>query len=1041
MPGRLAALLTAAAVAASVLIPVASASAASERASAAAAQPANLEVTGYLTRTSEHVHGHDRELGETPLFRVVGKGYLRVDVSGVELGAGAAGKLTLGLAAPATVAAIDDADARFEALAAASFDTPVKVVDIAESGLKTKGLVNQTPAAAARHKVYAVLVTPKNVDQTRSPADQTVAAVKASVAHSDEYWMQQSGGKVGFDLVGTVPLYNSAYSCDVDVEVNADRIWAEAAKKATAELGYQDAQNAHLALFFPSAADCGGAIGLGTIGWGINTGGLTWTIGTDALIEQATLAHELGHNLSFGHASWLDCAATAPQPGVAATGSFCQVKHYGDVSDVMGYGLTETTGGALSSPSAIRANLWNAADYAVTSPGSTTSHTLNSVSSNTGKRAVVVQAADGVEYFVEYRNRTDEDAPLAAGYDCPDQTEPELHCTAPATDGIRVLRVAPSDVKGFPGDDSYLIGRRPVPSQGLQVRTNYVAGETFATQGVSVNVTAVSGATATVSVTAPSLIPRNDEVYIQPTASYDGKMRVGDTWTAILGDSWRGASPSFQWYRATSSTKVAIAGATGRSYKLTTSDLGRYISVVASVAGAPSVSHPGTQYAGYGPISAGVVERGYVSIDASETPLKAVLEGWRTGGESFMYQWYRSGEAISGATSSTYTPSTKDAGGARLRVRVTASKSGYTSISAYSAYGDFSLTKVGTGAAAISGDVRVGSTLTASSSVVTTPASTPKYQWYRGSKAISGATASTYMPTSSDYGFTLRVRALHTAPGRAPLAVYSPYTAKVAAGVLEGSRALPIVTQSSTKLTAALVPGSITTPSVKLSYQWYRDSSAISKATSSSYTMTGSDYGHTVSVRVTVSKTAYSTVRMYSEKIDYSIYPSEKIVISGIAKVGETLTATQPDWNADLAEGYPAYRWYRSGTAISGATSPSYTLTASDYGKTITAKVTARATGRLSYVKSTSGTAKVGRGSIPAETPTVIYDGTRLQASYSAETAVKAAYQWYRGTKAIKGATKSTYTTSTPVGVKVKVTLSKKAYTTRAWTVEYIPAP
>lgn len=58
--------------------------------------------------------------------------------------------------------------------------------------------------------------------------------------------------------------------------------------------------------------------------------------------------------------------------------------------------------------------------------------------------------------------------------------------------------------------------------------------------------------------------------------------------------------------------------------------------------------------------------------------------GTWTSGTTLKYQWYRSGTAISGATGKTYVLAAVDAGDV-MKVRVTGSKTGYTTISKYSA--------------------------------------------------------------------------------------------------------------------------------------------------------------------------------------------------------------------------------------------------------------------------------------------------------------------------------------------------------------------
>ena len=61
--------------------------------------------------------------------------------------------------------------------------------------------------------------------------------------------------------------------------------------------------------------------------------------------------------------------------------------------------------------------------------------------------------------------------------------------------------------------------------------------------------------------------------------------------------------------------------------------------------------------------------------------------------------------------------------------------------------------------------------------------------------------------------------------------------------------------------------------------------------------------------------------------------------ISGVAALGETLTATEGLWSFDTDAGDPsrAWQWTRNGGDISGATGPAYTLIAADVGQGIAA--------------------------------------------------------------------------------------------------------
>ncbi|NEW07314.1 hypothetical protein GK047_15010 [Paenibacillus sp. SYP-B3998] len=87
--------------------------------------------------------------------------------------------------------------------------------------------------------------------------------------------------------------------------------------------------------------------------------------------------------------------------------------------------------------------------------------------------------------------------------------------------------------------------------------------------------------------------------------------------------------------------------------------------------------------------------------------------------------------------------------------------------------------------------------------------------------------------------------------------------------------------------------------------------------------------------------------------------------ISGVAKVGETLTADLSGitYSPDTSGNVPTYQWYRNGVAITNATGSSYTLTADDLGAAITVVVTAdntHATGNVTSAATGAVTAADG---------------------------------------------------------------------------------
>ncbi len=157
------------------------------------------------------------------------------------------------------------------------------------------------------------------------------------------------------------------------------------------------------------------------------------------------------------------------------------------------------------------------------------------------------------------------------------------------------------------------------------------------------------------------------------------------------------------------------------------------------------------------------------------------------------------------------------------------------------------------------------------------------------------------------------------------------------------------------KLTAK--PGTWS-PKPAFSYQWYRSGKKISKATTSTYTLTASDKGKTITVKVTGKKSGYGTVSKTSKKtttVKAGTFTTKTPTISGTVKVGKKLTAKPGTWSPKPAF---SYQWYRSGKKISQATKSTYTLTASDKGKTITVKVTGKKSGYTTASKTSKATKK-----------------------------------------------------------------------------------
>ncbi|MBR4753347.1 MAG: hypothetical protein IK077_16485, partial [Thermoguttaceae bacterium] len=325
------------------------------------------------------------------------------------------------------------------------------------------------------------------------------------------------------------------------------------------------------------------------------------------------------------------------------------------------------------------------------------------------------------------------------------------------------------------------------------------------------------------------------------------KPSVGAPITATVDPE--SATVTWQWYRGTSSNlfQTAISGATKNSYTPTSADVGYYLSVKAIGKG----DYEGTVAAS----TNSKVVRGLTSVALSTNEPEMGKELTATvspSGADVVWRWYRgtSSEpfqtAISGATSSSYTPTQDDLGF-------------YLSVEAVGK-GDYDGTVCATSESAVvvkdlsvalsSTKPSVGASLTAT---LYPQGAEATWQWYRGTSsnafqtAISGATKSSYTPTSADLGFYLGVKAVGKGDyqGTATAATSAKVVDKIVSVDLPTGK--PYV---GTTLTATVAPDN-----ADVSWQWYRGTSsdafqtAISGATDRSYTPTSDDLGLYLSVK------------------------------------------------------------------------------------------------------------------------------------------------------------------------------------------------
>ncbi len=312
----------------------------------------------------------------------------------------------------------------------------------------------------------------------------------------------------------------------------------------------------------------------------------------------------------------------------------------------------------------------------------------------------------------------------------------------------------------------------------------------------------------------------------------------------------------------------------------------------------------------------------------------------------------------------------------------------------------------------LSGTLCVGRTLTAKPGNWLPSERTLSYQWLRNGRGIQDATGRDYTLATADLNTKISVRVRGDLEGSdsvertsleqhvAPCAIV-PTRALVIAGAAKHGHKL----RADSKWPAGVVT----------TYAWYRSGKAISKATKPWYKPTIKDIGRTITVKVTATKSGYTTYKTTAKAVKISkgsfrVMSAPKV--SGTKKATHTLKASRGSYSPKPTS--YSYQWYANGKKIKGATKSSYRLSGSQIGKRVGVKVTAKKAGYSSYAMESSAY-KVGKAVFKLQTRPKI-SGTKkvghtLKASkgtYSPRP-TSYSYQWYRNGSPIKGATKSTY--------------------------------
>ena len=479
-----------------------------------------------------------------------------------------------------------------------------------------------------------------------------------------------------------------------------------------------------------------------------------------------------------------------------------------------------------------------------------------------------------------------------------------------------------------------------------------------------------------------------------PLAASQRPKRLTQAKTATFSVTASGTSLNYQWRK----NGINIPGATASSYTTPATDDGdsgaAFTVVVSNSAGGVTSS--------IATLTVYLVAPAITTQPAAQT----VSEGQSAtfsvtaSGTSPNYQWRKNGTNILGATSSSYTTPVTAIGdsGAVFSVVVSNSAGGVTSSSATLTV-NLAAPTITTQPAAQT--VSEGQSATFS---VTASSTSLSYQWRKNGTNIPGATSSSY---------TTPVTAIGDSG-----AVFSVVVSNSAGGVTSSSATLTVVavlitTQPSAQSVVAGQTASFTvtaTGTAPLTYQWRKNGTDISGATSSSYTTPAISSADNGAVFTVVVSNSAGTVTSNSATLTVvavliTTQPSAQSVVAGqTATFTVTATGTAP----------LTYQWRKNGTNISGATSSTYTTPATviEDNAAVFTVVVSNSAGTVTSNSATLTVVALFITTQPSAQSVVVGQTARFSVT---ATGTGLTYRWRKNGSNISGATSSTYTTPATV--------------------------
>jgi hypothetical protein len=361
-------------------------------------------------------------------------------------------------------------------------------------------------------------------------------------------------------------------------------------------------------------------------------------------------------------------------------------------------------------------------------------------------------------------------------------------------------------------------------------------------------------------------------------------------------------------------------------------------------------------------------------------------------GTALSYQWKKDGTNITGATSATYSIAATNAASAGVyTVVVTGTCGTVTSTNATLTVNDVTAITTQPSAQAVCAGTSTTFTVVATGTALS-------YQWKKDGTNITGATSSAYGIASA---------------GAADAGIYSVIVTGTCGVVTSANAALTvnavtvITTQPASQTVCAGTAFSFTVAATgtSLGYQWKKDGTNITGATSATYSVTSATAAsagvYTVVVTGTCGTITSANATLTVNAVTaITTQPAATLAVCAGTSASFTVAATGTSLT---------YQWKKGGTDIAGATSATYTIASTS--ATDAATYTVVVTGTCGTVTSSNAVLTVNSVTVistqPAATQTVCA-GTAATFTVAA-TGTALSYQWKKNGTDITGATSATY--------------------------------